>query len=253
KYVMRGDSTTESGNASNVSAVSTVQRTAPSPLYSRMRYRSTRGTLDQMTRSTRATAPRGASGTGAPAVVSVESLRPGIRPSSPRRGTSNNTSAAAAARPVEQSSTWRATSGSPLPRAWGIRASGSGWVTRPLHSMASAIAHVVRMAGPELLAPGSQVSFLDPRSLEAGPDCREGPIHVVVDGLDAGVSEGASHLLGRHSVDDVEPDGEPVLGRQRLQGGREDPLLLGELRRIGRGIRVLRGRRDDERDGDPSV
>src|SRR5207302_9781611 len=117
-------------------------------------------------------------------------------------------SRATSARQVEQSSTWRATSESPPPRAWGIRASGRGWVTRPLHSMASPIAHVVRMAGPELLAPGSQVSFLDPRSLEAGPDCPAGPIHAVVDGPEAGVSEGACHLLRPLSGSDSTPAGD---------------------------------------------
>src|SRR5256886_14328962 len=70
----------------------------------------------------------------------------------------------------------------------------------PYTTLFRSIAHVVRMAGPELLAPGSQVSFLDPRSLEAGAGCREGPGYAGGDGLYAGGSGGAGHLARRESV-----------------------------------------------------
>src|SRR5881396_1683359 len=156
-------------------------------------------------------------------------------------------------RQVGQSSTWRPVAGSAAPRAYGIRDSGAGWVTRSLRSMALRIGLVIRTVGPGLLGHGSQVSPLDPRLLEAGTDRREGAIHVVVDCLGVGVAEGAGHLVGGHLVDHVQPDGEPVVWGERLQGCSEDLLLLGEPCRVGRGIRALGGGRDSERGGHPAM
>src|SRR5207247_9016393 len=75
--------------------------------------------------------------------------------------------AAALSRPIStrqvgQSSTWRPVAGSAAPRAYGIRDSGAGWVTRSLRSMALRIGLVIRTVGPGLLGHGSQVSPLHP-------------------------------------------------------------------------------------------
>src|SRR3989442_5505489 len=71
---------TEFGIATKVSAVSVVHKTSPSSLYNLNRYPWARGTLDQMSRSTRSTDPRGAIGSGAATVVSVGSRSPGVEP-----------------------------------------------------------------------------------------------------------------------------------------------------------------------------
>src|SRR3989442_1995308 len=135
---------------------------------------------------------------------------------------------ATSARHVGQPSTCRVVAGSPAPRAWGIRDSGAGWVTRPLRSMALRIGLVIRTVGPGLLAHGSQIPPLDPRLLEAGTDGREGAIHVVVDCLCVGVAEGAGHLFGGPFVDHVQPDRKPVGWGEGVPGGGEGALLSRE-------------------------
>src|SRR2546427_4655466 len=159
-------------------------------------------------------------------------------------GARNNPAAslsrAISARQVEQASTCRAVAGSPPPRAWGTRDSGRGWVMRPLPSMAIRIGPVIRTVGSGLLAHVSQVSSFDPCLLEARANRCECPIHMVVDRLGVGVPEGTGYLLGGHLIDDVQPDGEAVVGGERFQSGGQDLLLLGEGCRIGGGFLVFR-------------
>src|SRR2546426_10881051 len=145
-------------------------------------------------------------------------------------------SRATSARQVEQASTCRAVAGSPPPRAWGTSVSGRGWVMRPLPSVAIRIGHVIRTVGSGLLAHVSQVSSFDPCLLEARANRCECPIHMVVDRLGVGVPEGTGYLLGGHLIDDVQPDGEAVVGGKRFQSGGPDLLLLGGGCRSGGGV-----------------
>ena len=106
--------------------------------------------------------------------------------------------------------------------------------------MAIRIGPVIRTVGSGLLAHVSQVSSFDPCLLEARANRCECPIHMVVDRLGVGVPEGTGYLLGGHLIDDVQPDGEAVVGGKRFQSGGQDLLLLGEGCRIGGGFLVFR-------------